>query len=1131
MLQDPLRQDAPSASDEDLTALVETGPVSRGLGQRLVFEESQVTDRVLGFLQSDSERAFDAQRGRVFGEAYRNELSAEEANARYGVDRYLSFDGPVNAHRAEEMNRQAQLRRYREETAARANLSGLDAIGASLAGAATDPVMLPTWFIGGGSATLRALRVAPAATRTGAVARGAAVGLIDGVLGGMAAEGLNYGARRSTGEDYDLGDSLANILVGGALGTVVGGAVGAATGGGARPRPTGRTAEIVAQAAAAQGENVDTALRIAQIESGMDPRAQNRRSSAGGLFQFIDDTWRAFGGGDKYDPVLNARNGVRLLATNREGLARALGRPAQEWELYLAHQQGLGGARELLRDPSRSAVEALRAAGVRNPVRALTLNGGRAGMTAGEFAGLWREKFGATGPSLEALTPRQPPAAVRGLTDNERVGGFAEALEAAAEDAPLDLAPLLARSGLEALDEASAVPAIRGQWLETDVAVTRAGAEIPVRFAVVELEDLRTSHSDDLRPETDYPQALQPRDRGRAGSVAENFELERDLNPKLLMRDKAASAGAPIVSPDGLVESGNGRVIALRRSSRTGTEAWARYRAELAAQGIDASAFQKPVLVRMRAEPMTGQQRADMAAALNRSQTEAYSPVEQARADARRVDVDLVRLIEGDDPFSAANRPFQRAFQERVAPGDKGALTDADGQMNPAGRERVRAALVQAAYGDAELTAALFDTADETLAAVGNALAEAAPAWARMRAEAPAQVDATANLVQAVHLLRHARRSREPTDQALARLLASRGLFEGAAVSPETEAFLRMMFRDEGLTQARGAERLAWALKTYTRSAAEVADGPNLFGEVDNAETIVARIRERLGSAEGAGSRGLAYAGGSEVGWTTREAEAAVLDLRPAEPHGGGPDRGGQRPGDGGSAARPGGPAGAVDARLTGDELAPPDAPATELRLAARAFYAETLRGTEVMSQALGRPVRFTKNGLGKAISFSADTRKLRMFPALPEMVAKGRLVDSAPSRRTEASNRTIFHYLEARVAVGDEVQAARIVVREDANGDVYYDHVVEADPAGPDGGPSAPPTKDGAQAERPGEATFQRILASDPEMKALVADTEALARAAGVDVPAFDKSTEPSTVAEAIRAAAFCLTTEFDVS
>jgi hypothetical protein len=210
--------------------------------------------------------------------------------------------------------------------------------------------------------------------------------------------------------------------------------------------------------------------------------------------------------------------------------------------------------------------------------------------------------------------------------------------------------------------------------------------------------------------------------------------------------------------------------------------------------------------------------------------------------------------------------------------------------------------------------------------------------------------------------------------------------------------------------------------------------------------------------------------------------------------------------------------------------LAPADAPIRELRLAARAWYAENIRGQEVLSAALGRPVRFTKNGLGKAIAFSADARKLRLFPALPDMVARARLVESLPSRKTEARNRTIFHYLEARAAIGAEVADVRIVVREDANGDIYYDHVVGADPAGPES-PSAPPTKDGAQAARPGEATAQRIAETDPELKAVLEDTEALARAAGVDVPDFLPNEEPSTVAEAIRAAAFCLATETDVA
>lgn len=924
-MSDPFFQAATSAGDDDLTALVEQGPVSNRLGRALVFEESQVTDRLAGFIVSDDRRARDDQRARTFGQGYANVLSPEDANATYGVEGYLRFDKPVNAARAAEMHRQAQLRRYREQTAARADLSGAETLGAGLLGTATDPVMIPTWFIGGGGAALRALRVAPATTRLGAAATGATVGLIDGLGGGVVAEGINAAARLGAGEDYSLtDDGVRNVLFGATLGGLVGGTVGAATTRGqprARSRPRGAIPDLIAQRAQAAGLNPDDMIRIAELESGLNPGARNPTSSAGGLFQFIDGTARRMGLRDRFDPDQATEAAVRLATENATALRRVLGREPDGAELYLAHQQGAGGATEILRDPNRSAVEALRAAGVRDPVKAITGNGGRADMTAGEFAGLWRAKFGG-GPSLDALTPRRTPRALDGLTENERAGAFAEAIEAAADDAPVSLGALVARDGLSMLDETTAVPSINGRFLETDTAVTRRGAEVPVRFAVVELRDLKTSHDDDLFPVADYPRLLQPRDRTRAGSQAANFELERDLNPALLMRDKAASGGAPIVSPDGVVESGNGRTIALRRSAQTGTEAWGRYQAELARQGIDTSGFDRPVLVRMRTEPMTGADRAELARSLNEAPTEAYSPAEQARGDARRVDAELLSLIEGDDVFAAANRPFLRGFVARVAPSDANALTDARGAISTAGRQRVQAALVQAAYGDDALTAALFETTDAGLRGVGQALADAAPAWARMRAEAPAELDVTPALTSAVALMREARASRISMGELLETRLGQLGLFGGEAISPETEAMIRLMFRDEALTKPRGAARIAEALRDYARGAAATPAGPDLFGATPDGKAFLDTLIQRYGGAEGEGRIGLAYAGGDEPLWSTRELSGPTdqplgLDLRQPEPDGDGAGGTGQQP-DGGRGAEPTGRANeGQSARLT----------------------------------------------------------------------------------------------------------------------------------------------------------------------------------------------------------------------
>jgi hypothetical protein len=101
------------------------------------------------------------------------------------------------------------------------------------------------------------------------------------------------------------------------------------------------------------------------------------------------------------DPRVNAAVAAMLAGRNAAALRGALGRQPQPWELYLAHQQGLGGATALLRAPGAKAVDVLASAygGDRNAAaQAITQNGGNINMTAGEFASLWAQKFGGALP-------------------------------------------------------------------------------------------------------------------------------------------------------------------------------------------------------------------------------------------------------------------------------------------------------------------------------------------------------------------------------------------------------------------------------------------------------------------------------------------------------------------------------------------------------------------------------------------------------------------------------------------------------------------------------------------------------------------------------------------------------------
>lgn len=130
-------------------------------------------------------------------------------------------------------------------------------------------------------------------------------------------------------------------------------------------------------------------MRTAQIESSLNPNAKNPNSSAGGLFQFIDSTANAYGLQDRFDPMQATDAAARLARDNMASLSRGVGRAPTAAELYLAHQQGAGGALSLLRNPGASAASLVGGA-------AAGLNGG-GGQTAGDFVGQWNAKFGQPG--------------------------------------------------------------------------------------------------------------------------------------------------------------------------------------------------------------------------------------------------------------------------------------------------------------------------------------------------------------------------------------------------------------------------------------------------------------------------------------------------------------------------------------------------------------------------------------------------------------------------------------------------------------------------------------------------------------------------------------------------------------
>lgn len=180
------------------------------------------------------------------------------------------------------------------------------------------------------------------------------------------------------------------------------------------------------------------------IESTFGKNLTTPLSSAAGPFQFTKSTARAYGlmgkgFDDRMDLLQSAAATGSLAADNAMVLENALGRPPSAGELYLAHQQGAGGAVSLLRNPGSSAFNALKRAYGGDEdmaMQALVNNRGSLSMSAADFAKMWTSKMDrapvappggydtqfASAPPSPPVTPAQvaqQPALTGNLLDAE----------------------------------------------------------------------------------------------------------------------------------------------------------------------------------------------------------------------------------------------------------------------------------------------------------------------------------------------------------------------------------------------------------------------------------------------------------------------------------------------------------------------------------------------------------------------------------------------------------------------------------------------------------------------------------------------------------------------------------------
>jgi len=207
-----------------------------------------------------------------------------------------------------------------------------------------------------------------------------------------------------------------------------------------------------ATAAAPGSMSAPGLARLVKIESSGNPTVGAGRAHQG-LVQASEKWWNQFGQGSRLDPEEAIKAAARATAHDRPILAAGLGHDPTDAELYLAHQQGPGGALALLRHPDLPAADALVAGGAYKSRAAASAaiagNGGDPNKPASVFTSMWTAKFG--GGTMPVVTPAggppmRLPESMKGINTSDTLGDETlkpslenPTLAPAAEQAPLTM--------------------------------------------------------------------------------------------------------------------------------------------------------------------------------------------------------------------------------------------------------------------------------------------------------------------------------------------------------------------------------------------------------------------------------------------------------------------------------------------------------------------------------------------------------------------------------------------------------------------------------------------------------------------------------------------------------------------
>jgi uncharacterized membrane protein len=332
-------------------------------------------------------------------------------------------------------------------------------------------------------------------------------------------------------------------------------------------------------------------------------------------------------------------------------------------------------------------------------------------------------------------------------------------------------------------DFANGAPAVFGGTIDPsqlgakDVAIAPDGRRIPVRYAVMEVDDVLASNDANGLTNVDYANAT---DRTR-------------------------------------VIAGNGRIAGLQLGyQRKTTDNYVKeLKSDLRLHGVDLAAIDRmkqPVLVRIMPNQFVTQNIGDVS---NTPTGLRLSAIENAKNDLRRVDLNALQF--NDDGSISENTI--RGFIQAMPQTERGEFIGTKGKPTTQAYDRLNGAIFAKAYNNDQLIELYTQTQDPEARNILSALARVAPKMARL--DGAGNLDIRNIVTEAAEIAVNARRQGLPLSRAAQQI--------DVVADPDVYAVLEMFSNN-----SRSPKATAEALSNLADNAFEAYNAPSedFFGEV-----------------------------------------------------------------------------------------------------------------------------------------------------------------------------------------------------------------------------------------------------------------------------------------------------------